>query len=52
VPRLAGQSHDYLLKEMTAFRSRERGNNPGMTDLMKATPEADFAPLANFLAGH
>jgi cytochrome c553 len=52
VPRLAGQSHDYLLKEMKAFRTRERGNNPGMTDLMKATAEADLAPEANFLAGH
>jgi cytochrome c553 len=51
VPRLAGQNHDYLLKEMKAFRSRERGNNPGMSDLMKATPEADLVPEANFLAG-
>ena len=52
VPRLAGQSHDYLLAQMKAFRERTRGNNPGMTDLMKATPEAAFAPMANFLAGH
>ncbi|HEX3995735.1 MAG TPA: hypothetical protein VHX39_31595 [Acetobacteraceae bacterium] len=52
VPRLAGQAHDYLLKEMKDFRARTRGNNPGMTDLMKATPEADFAPEANYLAGH
>ena len=52
VPRLAGQNRDYLLKQMRDFRSRTRGNNPGMTDLMKATPEADFTALANFLAGH
>lgn len=52
VPRLAGQNHDYLLKEMRDFRTRARGNNPGMTDLMKATAEADLAPEADFLAGH
>jgi cytochrome c553 len=51
VPRLAGQNHDYLLKTMRDFRSGARGNNPGMTDLMKATKEADFPAIANYLAG-
>jgi cytochrome c553 len=50
-PRLAGQHHDYLAKTMTDFRSGARGNNPGMTDLMKATSEADIAALATYLAG-
>ena len=50
-PRLSGQNHDYLLKTMTAFRSGERGNNPGMTSLMKAASETDLAALANYLAG-
>jgi cytochrome c553 len=50
-PRLAGQSHDYLLKTMTDFRTGARGNNPGMTDLMKATSESDIAALATYLAG-
>ena len=50
-PRLSGQNHDYLLKTMTEFRSGERGNNPGMTSLMKATSETDIAALANYLAG-
>jgi len=50
-PRLAGQRHDYLLKTMMDFRTGARGNNPGMTDLMKATPEADLAALATYLAG-
>ncbi len=50
-PRLAGQNHDYLLKTMTDFRTGARGNNPGMTDLMKATSEADIAALATYLAG-
>jgi cytochrome c553 len=50
-PRLAGQRHDYLAKTMTDFRTGARGNNPGMTDLMKATPEADLAAMATYLAG-
>ena len=51
VPRLAGQSRDYMTKTVAEFRSRARANNPGMSDLMKATPEPDLAALAQFLAG-
>jgi len=51
VPRLAGQQHDYLQKTMMDFRSSARGNNPGMSDLMRASPEADLAAMANYLAG-
>jgi cytochrome c553 len=50
-PRLAGQFEEFLLKSMIDFRTRERGNNPGMSDLMLATPEADLAPMAEYLAG-
>jgi cytochrome c553 len=50
-PRLAGQFEQYLAKSMIDFRTRERGNNPGMSDLMLATPEADLAPMAEYLAG-
>jgi cytochrome c553 len=50
-PRLAGQSREYLAKTMADFRTRARGNNPGMSDLMIATPEDDLAALAEFLAG-
>jgi cytochrome c553 len=51
VPRLAGMSEDYLLKQMTNFRTRARGNNPGMSDLMIATSADDLAALAQYLAG-
>ena len=34
-----------------SFRTRARGNNPGMTDLMLATPEEDIAALAQYMAG-
>jgi cytochrome c553 len=51
VPRLAGQSHDYLAKTLNDFRGGARTNNPGMTSLAKATSEADLATLENYLAG-
>jgi cytochrome c553 len=51
VPRLAGMGRDYLAKQMTDFRSHARGNNPGMSDLMNATPPDDLVALAEYLAG-
>ena len=51
VPRLAGQGRDYLAKTMADFRTRTRGNNPGMSDLMIATSTDDLAALAEYLAG-
>lgn len=51
VPRLAGMGRDYLAKQMTDFRSRARGNNPGMSDLMLATAPDDLAALAEYLSG-
>jgi len=50
-PRLAGQSKEYLQQTMMDFRTRARGNNPGMTDLMLATSPDDLAALTEFLAG-
>jgi cytochrome c553 len=49
--RLAGQWQDYLNKTMLDFRTGARGNNPGMSDLMKATSTDDLAALAQYLAG-
>jgi cytochrome c553 len=51
VPRLAGMGRDYLAKQLTDFRTRARGNNPGMSDLMLATSPDDLAALAEYLAG-
>jgi cytochrome c553 len=50
-PRLAGQTKEYLARSMLDFKSGARGNNPGMTTLMNATPEEDIAALADFMAG-
>jgi cytochrome c553 len=49
--RLAGQWEDYLAKTISDFRDGKRGNNPGMTDLMRATPSDDLTVLAKYLAG-
>jgi cytochrome c553 len=51
VPRLAGQSREYLAKTIAEFRTRERANNPGMSDLMNATSEEDLAAVVEYLAG-
>jgi cytochrome c553 len=51
VPRLAGQREDYLARTMAEFRTRARGNNPGMSDLMMVTSEEQIAALAKYLAG-
>lgn len=51
IPRLAGQKQAYLLETMKAFRTGSRANNPGMSDLMKATPEDSLAAMATYLAG-
>ena len=51
VPRLAGMGRDYLTKTMADFRTRARGNNPGMSDLMLATSPDDLAALAEYLSG-
>ena len=51
VPRLSGQWREYMEKTITEFRSRDRANNPGMSDLMKATPEPDLVALSEYLAG-
>jgi cytochrome c553 len=49
--RLAGQWQEYLKATMMAFRDGSRGNNPGMSDLMKATSPDDIAALAQYLGG-
>lgn len=50
-PRIAGQFKEYLLQTMLDFRTQARGNNPGMSDLMKAASEDDIHAMADYLAG-
>lgn len=49
-PRLAGQSQEYLSKTIHDFRSGARGNNPGMSDILRAVSEDDLAIMAEYLA--
>lgn len=51
VPRLSGQSHEYLTKTLAEFRSGERANNPGMTSLAQAASEPDLKAMESYLAG-
>lgn len=51
IPRLAGMGRDYLTRTIDDFRTRARGNNPGMSDLMLATSPDDLAALTEYLAG-
>jgi cytochrome c553 len=50
-PRLAGQRKEYLAQTMSDFRDGRRGNNPGMSDLMKSISADDITALAEYLAG-
>jgi cytochrome c553 len=40
-----------MQQTMLDFRTRSRGNNPGMTDLMLAISDEDIAALAQYMAG-
>jgi cytochrome c553 len=49
--RLAGQTRDYLQRTMIEIRNGVRGNNPGMTSLMKSIQEEEIVAAAEYLAG-
>ncbi len=49
--RLAGQWEDYLAKTIFDFRDGKRGNNPGMSDLMKAVSPDDIDAISHYAAG-
>ncbi len=48
--RLAGQQQAYLKQTMLAFRDGSRGNNPGMSDLMKAISPDDIDAISQYAA--
>jgi cytochrome c553 len=50
-PRLAGQVQAYLARTMADFSSGARGNNPGMTGLMREPTGQEIAAMAAWLAG-
>ena len=52
IPRVAGQPFDYIVKQMRAFKARERTNDAGnMTSVSSTLTDADIENLGHYLAG-
>ena len=52
IPRVAGQSFDYIVKQLTAFKDRTRTNDAGNMTSVAATLNAqDIDNLAQYLVG-
>lgn len=50
IPRLAGQQPQYIVKQMEAFRARERTNDGGnMTSVSKTLSDEDIANLSHYI---
>jgi cytochrome c553 len=50
-PRLAGQSYEYLIKQMTSFADGTRTNSQDMVQIMTALSPADREAMAHYIAG-
>jgi cytochrome c553 len=52
IPRVAGQHHDYVVKQLVAFKQKSRTNDAGnMTAVAATLNESDIENLAHYLAG-
>ena len=52
VPRVAGQNHDYVIKQLTDFKEKRRTNDAGtMTSVANTLSTQDIENVAHFLAG-
>jgi cytochrome c553 len=49
-PRLAGQTYEYLIKQMSSFADGTRSNNADMVTIMKALSAADREAMARYIA--
>lgn len=51
IPRVAGQQHDYIVKQLRDFRDRKRTNDAGnMTSVARTLSDQDIEDLAQYLA--
>jgi cytochrome c553 len=51
IPRVAGQSYEYIVKQMQDFKNGRRTNDAGtMTSVSKTLSDADIDDLAHYLA--
>lgn len=51
IPHLAGQTQAYLEKQLFAFKTRARNNNPDMSNLVQTFSDDDLKLMSRFLAG-
>ena len=52
VPRVAGQNFDYIVKQLTEFKARQRTNDAGsMTSVANTLSAQDIDNLAHYLVG-
>ena len=52
VPRVAGQHHDYVVKQLGDFKAGRRTNDAGtMGSVSKTLSDQDMDDLAHFLSG-
>ena len=51
IPRVAGQQHDYIVKQLRDFKARRRTNDAGnMTSVARTLSDEDIENLAQYLA--
>ena len=51
MPRVAGQQHDYIMKQLRDFKERRRTNDAGnMTSVARTLSDEDIEDLAQYLA--
>jgi cytochrome c553 len=52
IPRVAGQHHDYVVKQLSDFKAGRRTNDAGnMSSVAKTLSDQDMDDLANYLTG-
>ena len=52
IPRVAGQNYEYIIKQLTDFKARQRTNDAGsMTSVAGTLSDADIEDLAHYLVG-
>lgn len=51
IPKLSGQHYDYIFKQLTDFKSRERHNDAGnMTAVAKTLSDEDIVNLSHYIS--
>lgn len=52
IPRVAGQNHDYIVKQLSDFKTKKRTNDAGtMTSVANTLSDEDIENLSHFLVG-